>query len=105
MSQNPSEMETLMGQVEATDIGKTDVDFSSYEFTSLASTIEHESFWVLQLESMGMVDAAGRAVDPSEGHSSTGLRPIFMIYCYETNGMYRLTQETTGLPDSKTVLQ
>ncbi|EDR11276.1 uncharacterized protein LACBIDRAFT_293413 [Laccaria bicolor S238N-H82] len=54
---------------------------------------------------MGMVDAAGRAVDPSEGHGSAGLRPTFMIYIYETSGKHRVMHETTGLPDSKTVLQ
>lgn len=105
MTQNPSEMDALMGQMAATDINKTDVDLSTYGFASLAPTIEHESFWVVQLETMGMVDAAGRAVDPSEGHGSAGLRPTFMIYIYETSGKHRVMHETTGLPDSKTVLQ
>ena len=40
------------------DAGKPKINFSTYDYQALAPTIVHESFWVIQLESMGFVDQA-----------------------------------------------
>ncbi|KAF8226164.1 hypothetical protein L208DRAFT_1454009 [Tricholoma matsutake] len=85
VSQNPSELNDLM------------TDLSSHDFASLAPTIKHEFFWVLQLEHVGMVDASERPVDSSN--------PSFVIYCYDDQERYRITHDCVGLPNSSTVLQ
>jgi len=98
-------MNEFMAEFSKLDFGKPKIDFSTYDYQALAPTIVHESFWVIQLESMGFVDQAGRSVDPYQAGGSFGIRPTFIIYCYDDKGAYRLTHECTGLPDSKTILQ
>ncbi|RDB23978.1 hypothetical protein Hypma_008832 [Hypsizygus marmoreus] len=105
MSQHPDEMDALMASVKDLDLESKNVDFSTYDFPSLAPTIKHESFWVLQLEHLGMVDASGRPRDPAAAHTSSGVRHTFMIYCYDDQEQYRVTHECDGLPTSTTVLQ
>ncbi|KAF8061481.1 hypothetical protein FPV67DRAFT_281733 [Lyophyllum atratum] len=105
MSKNPDEMETLIKSTENLDLDKKDEDLSRYDFASLAPKIRHESFWVLQLEHMGTVDASGRPLSSSAAHNTPGSRPTFMIYCYDDRESFRLTQECDTLPTSATVLQ
>jgi hypothetical protein len=81
------------------------VDLSGYDFTSLARTIKHESFWVFQLKFMGHVDSLGRSLEVGEASSASGVRPTFMIYCIDERGSIRTVQESVGLPDSRTLLQ
>jgi hypothetical protein len=82
-----------------------DEDLSGYDFASLAPTIKHESFWVLQLEHMGMVDASERPVDSSNVHINHGVEPSFVVYCYDDQEKYRVTHDCVGLPNSSTVLR
>lgn len=105
MEEHPDEMTTFMKEVEKNDIGKPKIDLTKVDFNKLASTIVHQSFWVVQLEAMGYVDRAGNEVHPDRAHSSTGIKPTFMLYCYDEQGAYRITHEIVGLPDSKTILQ
>ncbi|TFK42924.1 hypothetical protein BDQ12DRAFT_696320 [Crucibulum laeve] len=106
MSQNPSEMEGLVSQMDSLGVASDpNVDLTGYDFASLGYNIKSESFWVLQLESMGMVDATGQSISPDAAHYSAGTRPVFMIYCYDERGRYRITHESIDLPDSKIVLQ
>ncbi|KAF5387082.1 hypothetical protein D9615_001803 [Tricholomella constricta] len=105
MAQNPEEMDTVMKSMEDLRLDDKDIDLSQYDFASLAPKVRHESFWVLQLEHMGMVDASGRPVDPSKAHATAGARPTFMVYCYDDRRSFRMTQECNGIPTSATVLQ
>ncbi|KAF9009361.1 hypothetical protein BDQ17DRAFT_1421550 [Cyathus striatus] len=106
MSQNPSQMEDVMAQMNTMGLDDSIEDLSKFNYTSLASNIVHESFWVVQLENMGMVDKSGNVVDPADIEKSpAGLRPSFIIYVYDDKGSYRVTHDCIGLPDSKTVLQ
>jgi len=105
MSRNPSQMEELVTQVDNLATGRQNVNLSMYDFASLAGTIKYESFWVVQLEHMGMVDRSNQAIDPSKESTTSGIRSSFMIYCYDDKGTYRTTQECVGLPDSNTLLQ
>ncbi|KAF8162969.1 hypothetical protein B0H34DRAFT_301903 [Crassisporium funariophilum] len=104
MEENPSEMSELMGEVDKLGIGKSDTDLSTFNYEALAPTIVHESAWVIQLESMGFVDRNGKPVDPDQASGSTGVRPTFMLYCYDEKGSYRLTRECVGLPEANTIL-
>ena len=105
MENNPSEMDQLMGEVDKHGIGSPKVDLDTYDYNALSPTIEAEKEWVFQLESMGFVDGSGNPVDPDGAHSSTGIQPTFILYCYDDTGAYRITHECIGLPDSKTILQ
>lgn len=105
MEENPSEMEQLMNEVDKHEIGSPKVDLEIYNYSALARTIKTDAEWVIQLESMGFVDGSGNPVDPDGAHSSTGVQPTFILYCYDDTGAYRITHECIGLPDSKTVLQ
>lgn len=103
MAEHPAELENLTAEMDRLGLGD-DADLSSFDFASLAKTIKHESSWVIQLETMDMVDASGNAVDPSQTHLP-GLRPSFMIYCYDDKTRYRVTDNCIGLPSSDTVLK
>jgi len=105
MEENPSEMDQLMNEVDKHGIGSPKVDLDTYDYNALSQTITDEKEWVIQLESMGFVDGAGNPVDPDSAHSSTGVQPTFILYCYDDTGAYRITHECIGLPDSKTILQ
>lgn len=106
MSQNPDEMEALLGAAGDLDSSLKDIDVTGYDFNALAPAIKHESFWVLQLESMGMVDASGKAItDTKNAHLIEGAQPSFIIYCYDDKNSYRATREFIGLPKSSSVLQ
>jgi hypothetical protein len=105
MEENPSEMNQLMNEVDKHGIGSPKVDLDTYDYNALSQTITSEKEWVIQLESMGLVDGAGNPVDPDSAHSSTGVQPTFILYCYDDTGAYRITHECIGLPDSKTILQ
>jgi hypothetical protein len=94
-----------MNEVDKHGIGSPKVDLDTYDYNALSPTITAEREWVIQLESMGFVDGAGNPVDPDGAHSSTGVQPTFILYCYDDTGAYRITHECTGLPDSKTILQ
>ena len=102
MEENPSEMDQLMNEVDQRGIGIPKIDLETYDYNALSRTIKPETEWVIQLESMGFVDSAGNSVDPDHAHSSTGIQPTFILYCYDDTGAYRLTHECIGLPDSKT---
>lgn len=106
MSQHPEEMDALLTAMGDLDNSLKDIDVTGYDFNALASTIKHESFWVLQLENMGMVDASGRTInDPASANSIEGAQPAFVIYCYDGDNTYRATHHCVGLPKSRTVLQ
>jgi len=105
MQDHPDEMEKLLTESEKNNVGKLTVDLTKYDYQALARTIVHESFWVIQLEHMGFVDRNRREVDPARAHTSTGVKPAFMIYCYDDQNRYRVTKDCKGLPDSKTVLE
>ncbi|KDR73474.1 hypothetical protein GALMADRAFT_612005 [Galerina marginata CBS 339.88] len=105
MEQNPSAMAEFMSDYDKSGAGIPKVDLTTYDYNALASTIVHESLWVIQLESMGFVDKNGSPIDPHKAHSSSGVQPTFMIYCYDDKGKYRVMDETVGLPNSKTVLE
>ena len=98
-------MDQYMNEVEKHGIGSQKIDLDAYDFNALSQTIKSETIWVIQLESMGFVDGAGKSVDPNSAHSSTNVQPTFTIYCYDDAGAYRITHDCIGLPDSKTVLQ
>jgi len=104
MEEHPDEMSKYMEEYDRSGLGESKINLETYDYKALAPKIVHESFWVLQLESMGFVDRNGNEVDPVKAHSTPGIRPIFMIYCYDDQGGFRLTQQCTGLPDSDTVL-
>lgn len=104
MSQNPTEMENLMTAMSSLD-DTQEIDASSYDFAALASTIKHESFWVLQLENLGPVDASGKPADTPTSQNADVIQPSFIIYCYDDRETYRVTHECVGLPTSSTVLQ
>lgn len=70
MSQHPEEMDNLLTAAGDLDASLKDIDVTSYDFNALAPTIKHESFWVLQLENMGMVDASGRTIHDSSSANS-----------------------------------
>lgn len=97
-------MNEFLTEFNKPEVGKPKIDFSTYDYQALAPTIVHESVWMIQLESMVFVDEAGRPVDPYRASGSSGIRPTFIVYCYDDKGAYRLTHECTGLPDSKTIL-
>jgi len=105
MSQNSDEMDSVMKSMDHLNLDQKDMDFSEYDFASLGPKIRHESFWVLQLEHTGMVDASGRPLFSSVAHNTPGSRPTFMIYCYDDREAFRVTQECDSLPTSATVLQ
>jgi len=105
MEGNPSEMDQLMNEVDKHGIGSPKVDLDTYDYNALSPTIEAEKEWVFQLESMGFVDDSGNPVDPDSAHSSTGIQPTFILYCYDDTGAYRITHECIGLPNSKAILQ
>jgi hypothetical protein len=54
---------------------------------------------------MGLVDSADELVDAARSSSAHGVRPSFMIYCYDEKGCCRLTQDCIGRPDSNNILQ
>ncbi|KII85079.1 hypothetical protein PLICRDRAFT_330928 [Plicaturopsis crispa FD-325 SS-3] len=105
MTNNPAEMEELVSQMNGLKTQEGSVDLASYDYASLAKTIKHESFWVVQLEHMGFTDSSGAPVDPSMAGSSSNVRQLFIIYVYDEKGGFRLTQDCTGLPDSDLLLQ
>ncbi|KAG6828673.1 hypothetical protein H0H92_007088 [Tricholoma furcatifolium] len=87
------EMDALLQSTSRLDLNnKSGVDLSSYNYASLAKTIRHESFWVLQLEHMGSVDKAGRPIPDEEVRSTPGACPIFTIYCYDDKERIRVTR-------------
>lgn len=102
MEENPAELDTILKEVGKQ---KYTADLSTFNYNALAQSIIHESFWVIQLEPMGFEDEAGNEVDPAHAHNSKGVKPTFIIYCYDEKGSYRITQEVKGLPDSQTILQ
>lgn len=105
MAQNPSDMDGLMASMTGLAVENEKVDLSTYDFAALAPTIVHESAWVIQLEHMGMVDESGHPVDDSTIHTTPGLRPSFMIYCYDDKGIYRATHPCDDLPTSSMLLR
>ncbi|GLB35307.1 hypothetical protein LshimejAT787_0208720 [Lyophyllum shimeji] len=105
MSENPEDLETVMKSMEHLDLDKKGEGLSGYDFASLGPKIRHESFWVLQLEHTGILDASGRSTSTSAAHSTPGARPTFMIYCYDDHETFRVTQQCDSLPTSATVLQ
>lgn len=104
MEKHPTDMNELLTEFDKLEVGKPKINFSTYDYQALVPTIVYESFWVIQLESMGFVDEAGRPVDPYQARGSSKIRPTFIVYCYDDKGAYRLTHGCTGLPDSKTIL-
>jgi len=102
MTEHPAELEKLTAEMDRLGVGD-DVDLSSFDFASLASTIKQGSSWVIQLENMD-VDASGNTADPSQIHLP-GFQPYFMIYCYDDKTRYRVTDNCKGLPNSNTVLK
>lgn len=105
MVEHPTEMSEFMAEYSKIENGKPKLDLSKYNFNALATSIVHESFWVVQLEHMRYDDRAGDSVGPDEVNSTVGVKPVFMIYCYDEQGGYRITNECTGLPHSKAVLE
>lgn len=106
MEQNPDEMEEIMNKLDQFGLGnRPSAELETYDYRALGPTIVHESFWVLQLESMGFVDKDGKALDPVRAGSTSGARQTFVIYCYDEGGSFRITKECVGLPNSKTVLE
>jgi hypothetical protein len=104
MFNNPDKLGAVASQMSGLDSRRT-VDLSGYDFTSLARTIKHESFWVFQLTFMGYIDSLGRSLGVGEASSASGVRPTFMIYCIDDRHSIRIIQESVGLPDSRTLLQ
>ncbi|KAG6909441.1 hypothetical protein DXG01_000426 [Tephrocybe rancida] len=106
MSEHPDDMETLMASTSTLGLSDgADEDLSGYDYASLARTIRHESFWVLQLEHLGSVDSAGRPIPDEKAHLMKGARHTFMVYCYDDREQFRVTQECEGLPTADVVLQ
>jgi len=102
MEDNPS-MEKKSSQFSDVPGKKTDV--YNFDYKALGSNIQSESFWVFQLDSTGFVDIHGKAVDHSKVRGTPGVRPVYVLYCYERNGPVRFSQECTGLPETATILQ
>ncbi|KAF4614920.1 hypothetical protein D9613_002768 [Agrocybe pediades] len=102
---HPDKMEKFMAQSAESERGKPKVDLANYDYQALASTIVPSSFWVIQLTHVGFFDRNGNEVDPAQAHSSSGIEPAFMIYCYDEKNMYRLAEQCLGLPDSTRVLK
>ncbi|PPR04978.1 hypothetical protein CVT24_010436 [Panaeolus cyanescens] len=105
MEENPSEMEKLYQQLHKLNVDPTDSDLDSFNYSELKSTIAHESFWVLQIEPMGYVDAAGKPVEDDSAIHKPGVKPTFVLYCYDDAGKYRVTSDCVGLPSADLVLK
>jgi hypothetical protein len=98
-------MEILTSAMDDLGLNDHDIDLSAFDFQSLGGTIKHESFWVLQLETMDLIDPAGNPVDAAQASEIPGVRPTFMIYCYDDKTGIRLTHDCINLPASDVVLQ
>ncbi|KAF4608780.1 hypothetical protein EYR40_001127 [Pleurotus pulmonarius] len=105
MSTHPEEMEKLLTQADAAKIGDTNVDLAGFDYASLGRTIAHESFWVIQIENMGFVDATGKPLDAEAARTTPGATPTFIIYCYDDGESHRFMQDVDGLPTTETILQ
>lgn len=105
MSAHPDEMEKLLAQADAANVGDTNVDLTDFDYASLGRTIVHESFWVIQIGNMGFVDAAGKPLDAEAARITPGATPTFVIYCYDDGESHRFMQDVNGLPTTETILQ
>ncbi|KAI0088802.1 hypothetical protein BDY19DRAFT_946046 [Irpex rosettiformis] len=84
-----------------------DVDFTGYDWSSLASTIPQEpteGWWVIALERCGFVDAQGEIVLDEDASKIPGAQPSFFLNCNHKN-LARITEEVHGLPNSQKVLR
>jgi hypothetical protein len=111
MEENPDDMEKIMAETsrQNAETSAQAANLSNYNWKALGGKkIRDKSFWVLQMETMDyMVTPSGKMVDvkSKEALSTPGALPVFQLYCYDDQGIFRFTEESTGLPDSKKVLE
>ncbi|KAJ8515517.1 hypothetical protein ONZ45_g7062 [Pleurotus djamor] len=104
LTNHPDEMEKVMAQMDKRD-ASIDGQIDNFDFGSLENTIVHESFWVVQMETMGFVDPAGKSVHPDLVHSTPGAKPTCVLYCYDDKEKHRNVENIVGLPTSDVLLQ
>jgi hypothetical protein len=104
MASHPDDMELVTSMMDKASDSAPSVDLEQFDYASLAKTIQPKSFWVIQLESMGVVDSTGRMVKEGKEHSTPGARPTFTIYCYDDKHTFRVMQQCDGLPNADDVL-
>ncbi|KAI0065795.1 hypothetical protein BV25DRAFT_1821481 [Artomyces pyxidatus] len=87
----------------------SDIDLTSFDFVSLGNTIEAESFWIIVLNYVGMVDASQNSLDDETARRTPGAMPYFAMECKSCQGPeepigQRWAQVSVGLPNSAAVL-
>lgn len=98
MSQHPEEMSKIMGQLDDSTVnlgsGEPFDAGSLQETLKYIETIRPSSFWVVQMEDMGPVDANGYPVEKDA--SGQDALQMSMIYVYDDKGCYRANLEVIG---------
>ncbi|KAI0065796.1 hypothetical protein BV25DRAFT_1595569 [Artomyces pyxidatus] len=86
-------------------------DLSTYDFASLANTIQTDntSVWICMLEYAGMVNASKTRIDDATARITPGAMPLFSLECKmarpSASAQTRWVQDSYGLPNSATVLK
>lgn len=89
---DPSKLGPLADQLKG--LRKPAPNLDTFEYAALTPGKQWESFWVIQLGHLG---------NNGPDHQP-GTKPVFMVYCYDNMGSNRITQEVTGLPNAKMML-
>ncbi|KAI0698107.1 hypothetical protein BC835DRAFT_1413251 [Cytidiella melzeri] len=85
-----------------------DPDFNDFDFESLASTtptnVAGGSMWYISLERFAFANPAGDLIKDDIAPTVPGAQPVFFLNC-EHEGIIRLMEQVTGLPNSQQILR
>lgn len=93
IAKDPSKIGPLTDLLDS--LQKPALNLDTFDYAGLTPGKELESFWVIQLRHAG---------NDGPDHEP-GTKPMFIVFCYDDKGSYRIVQEVTGIPNVKLVLE
>lgn len=102
---HPEDMERMTTMIQKAEEATPAVNLESFDYAGLKKTIIHETFWVVQLDHIGTVDAQGKSIDPGKEATTPGARQMWEIYIYDEKSTFRAMHECKGLPTESDLLK